>query len=334
MHVRGLPPLKRIGACRQLWPKRLLAFPSLAAASIRGRYFSEDRSTDEKEKASIRQQKSNGEIEEELTQDKFIQNIDKVDLNKDGVLSPEEFDKFLEREEFLKKFYRRSQNPTLTLRINSMQQPKRDSRDNKNGMIVKTFTRFDTNIRIFLGFMRSTAFREKYEQGAAVDNVDGDVEPSKPIPVSLIRDDPALWQLNALFIRSAVPFFCFGFVDNFIMLTHHHDHDHTLIPIRAGDFIDVQLGGRFHLSTLAAAGFGADGERGQRRNKIILSPGIIEEMSTKLGLPDPRMTYTQLQSAKSRAVRHAATVIGIALGCLAGMVPLWFLPEHEKENKT
>jgi len=216
----------------------------------------------------------NGEIEEELTQDKFIQNIDKVDLNKDGVLSPEEFDKFLEREEFLKKFYRR-------------------------------------------GFMRSTAFREKYEQGAAVDNVDGDVEPSKPIPVSLIRDDPALWQLNALFIRSAVPFFCFGFVDNFIMLT-------------AGDFIDVQLGGRFHLSTLAAAGFG------NLFSDVagIGLGGIIEEMSTKLGLPDPRMTYTQLQSAKSRAVRHAATVIGIALGCLAGMVPLWFLPEHEKENKT
>ena len=116
-------------------------------------------------------------------------------------------------------------------------------------------------------------------------------------------DFNALW---ALFLVSAVPMVGFGFVDNFIMII-------------AGEFLEAELGGRFHLSTLAAAGLG---------NMIsdicgLGLGGIIEETAGKLGFKH-KLSPAQLRLSTSRLVHHTATVVGISVGCILGMVPLLF----------
>ncbi|EGB06537.1 hypothetical protein AURANDRAFT_17721, partial [Aureococcus anophagefferens] len=50
-------------------------------------------------------------------------------------------------------------------------------------------------------------------------------------------------QLRRLFVATAIPMVGFGFVDNSVM-------------IASGEFLEVQLGALFAVSTLAAAGLG------------------------------------------------------------------------------
>uniref|UniRef100_A0A7S4DYL2 EF-hand domain-containing protein n=1 Tax=Lotharella globosa TaxID=91324 RepID=A0A7S4DYL2_9EUKA len=40
------------------------------------------------------------------------------------------------------------------------------------------------------------------------------------------------------------------------------------------------------------------------------------------------MTMHQLGARKSKMIRHLATIIGISLGCIAGMIPLLFVNEE------
>jgi chitinase len=54
---------------------------------------------------------------------------------------------------------------------------------------------------------------------------------------------PTTSALFAVFMVSCVPMIGFGFVDNFLMII-------------AGEYLEAEFGGRFHLSTLAAAGLG------------------------------------------------------------------------------
>ena len=111
----------------------------------------------------------------------------------------------------------------------------------------------------------------------------------------------------------SVPMIGFGFVDNVIMIT-------------AGDWIDNHLGLAFGLSTLAAAGFG---------NLISDVAGLglggyIEASADKLGIKNPNLTQLQEATSRVRTVRNVATVGGITLGCLLGMVPLFFIDEEKR----
>ncbi|GAB5358776.1 hypothetical protein AAMO2058_000487700 [Amorphochlora amoebiformis] len=206
--------------------------------------------------------------------------FEEADSNNDGVLSPEEFEKYLTRQEFYTKFQRRG-----FLRSMEFRQHLKDATDKTNELN-----------------------RAEDEAMEMTEKLPRAPEMTERLPRATVYGEPTAWQLRALFMRSAVPFFGFGFVDNVIMIT-------------AGEMIDVKLGDTFHLTTLAAAGLGN-----------LLSDvagiglgGVIEEGATKLGLPDPRMSIQQLNGRSSRIVRHLATVVGISLGCLAGMVPLLFI---------
>jgi len=156
--------------------------------------------------------------------------------------------------------------------------------------------------------------RERNSDGSFEDH--STYEETEALPPRGARE-LSYWQIQALFLQSAVPFFGFGFADNFIM-------------ILIGEIIDVQICSVLKISTLFAAGVG---------NLIsdvagIGLGGVIEEVSTKLGLPDPNVSRKQQKTKTARFVRHAASVVGIALGCIAGMVPLLFLPDKEDECKN
>eukprot|EP00891_Asterochloris_glomerata_P006582 jgi/Astpho2/6582/e_gw1.00101.178.1_t len=90
----------------------------------------------------------------------------------------------------------------------------------------------------------------------------------------------------------------------------------------AGEEIDATFGERLGLSTLAAAGLG---------NLVSDVAGLalaerLEVLAVKLGW-SPRIAMTTQQKALTitRAARTGGQMIGISVGCLAGMVPLlWY----------
>eukprot|EP00041_Stephanoeca_diplocostata_P008282 m.120859 g.120859 ORF g.120859 m.120859 type:complete len:323 (-) comp17256_c0_seq1:117-1085(-) len=115
-------------------------------------------------------------------------------------------------------------------------------------------------------------------------------------------------QLRQLFLRGMLPMCGFGFVDNFIMLT-------------AGDAIDNSFGAALGISTLAAAGLG---------NLVSDVAGLglsstIENTASKVGIPCPNLSSEQLRTSSARLAMLMASIIGISIGCLLGMVPLWFM---------
>jgi len=112
---------------------------------------------------------------------------------------------------------------------------------------------------------------------------------------------------------SSVPFIGFGIADNGIMII-------------AGDFIDRNIGMTLGISTLAAAGLG---------NLIsdICGLGVgdtIERWCHKLGLREPNMSVLQQASSQVARTRKVASVIGISVGCLIGMLPLMFITDRKK----
>ena len=91
--------------------------------------------------------------------------------------------------------------------------------------------------------------------------------------------------------------------------------------ITAGDAIDSTLGASLGLSVMAAAGLGnlCSDVIGQA------SGGAIEATAGRLGLPDPCMSESQAKSGIARKVHLGSSVLGIAVGCLLGMIPLLFM---------
>ena len=130
---------------------------------------------------------------------------------------------------------------------------------------------------------------------------------------------PTNRQLSLTALASGIPFIGFGFCDNAIMLT-------------AGEGIESSLGVAFGITTLAAAGLG---------NLIsdVVGLGLadtIEAHARRLGVSEPALTTEQLRLPVMRATRTAGAVVGVSIGCLLGMVPLFFFEEKktccEKED--
>ena len=61
--------------------------------------------------------------------------------------------------------------------------------------------------------------------------------------------------------------------------------------------------------------------------------GVIEAASDKLGIPDPKLTAAQMRLRSVRMTSVVGSVIGIALGCLLGMVPLLWIDNDKSEEK-
>ncbi|XP_078614475.1 transmembrane protein 65-like isoform X1 [Branchiostoma floridae x Branchiostoma japonicum] len=126
---------------------------------------------------------------------------------------------------------------------------------------------------------------------------------------------PTSRQLWLVATHNILPFIGFGFLDNAVMLV-------------AGDYIDVTIGTALGISTLAAAGLG---------NLLsdlfgLGAASYVEVLALKVGLPSPELTPQQLDMSSSKWAANLGRVFGVTVGCLLGMLPLYFLPRREKDH--
>ncbi|XP_017152123.1 uncharacterized protein C03B8.3 isoform X1 [Drosophila miranda] len=188
------------------------------------------------------------------------------------------------------------------------------------------------NLRDALGKMDADKEKKMYESQLAVGSwrtrfgrlsnkpTLGQVDPSGSfcaVPDEWLRKKmvesaapPTAGQLSSIFFVNAVPFIAFGFLDNFIMIT-------------AGEYIELYMGHFITLSTMAAAGLG---------NTISDIMGItmatyVEHGCQILGLKQPQMAPAQFELKSSKRASSFGRIIGITVGCLLGMCPLWFMEE-------
>ncbi|CAE7436524.1 TMEM65 [Symbiodinium natans] len=125
---------------------------------------------------------------------------------------------------------------------------------------------------------------------------------------------PTTKQLTQLLIFVAVPFFGFGLADNAIMII-------------CGDFIDAQFGVLLGLTTMASAGLG-----NWLSDTIGLGLGdAIERSAQKMGLSNGGLSPMQERMNIAKMTTLAGKLIGITLGCFAGMTPLLFLTPAKVE---
>ncbi|KAM6903860.1 transmembrane protein 65 [Lycodopsis pacificus] len=122
-------------------------------------------------------------------------------------------------------------------------------------------------------------------------------------------------QIRYILFHNAVPFVGFGFLDNAIM-------------IAAGTQIELSIGVTLGISTMAAAAWG---------NLVsdlagLGLAGYVEALASKLGMQGPDLTAKQADMWQTRVSSHMGKAIGVTIGCILGMFPLFFL-DDEKEKK-
>jgi hypothetical protein len=121
--------------------------------------------------------------------------------------------------------------------------------------------------------------------------------------VPLSRD-----QKFKLFVEAAIPFVGFGFIDNAGMLFF-------------GDQIDMSLGVTLGVSTMASAALG-----NMFSDVLGISLGsTISMWASRLGLPAATLSLEQSMSPAARRWRQFGSILGVVLGCLLGMFPLFFI---------
>ena len=135
---------------------------------------------------------------------------------------------------------------------------------------------------------------------------------------------PAYKQLRYHFLVSMVPMVGFGLVDNSIML-------------RAGDYIDENLGEKFKLNTLTAAAIG----QALSDFSGVIFGGYIGALAANLGLKAASFTPGQLEMKSVRVAGTAGAALGVFIGCIMGMTNLLFMDlgtrerlKRQKELKT
>jgi len=126
---------------------------------------------------------------------------------------------------------------------------------------------------------------------------------------------PSRRDLYQLAYHNSLPFVGFGFLDNFIM-------------IMAGEYIDLTLGAKLGISTMAAAALG---------NTVSDMMGVgsawyVETLASRLGALPPDLSPAQLDLTSSRIAANAGRCLGVMIGCLLGMFPLLFMMNAEEEN--
>ncbi|XP_017573888.1 transmembrane protein 65 isoform X2 [Pygocentrus nattereri] len=122
-------------------------------------------------------------------------------------------------------------------------------------------------------------------------------------------------QLRYVLLHNAIPFVGFGFLDNAIM-------------IAAGTQIELSIGVTFGISTMAAAALG---------NLVsdlagLGLAGYVEALAARLGMQIPDLTPKQVDMWQTRLSSHMGKAIGVTIGCLLGMFPLFFLSDEDEEE--
>lgn len=127
--------------------------------------------------------------------------------------------------------------------------------------------------------------------------------------------EPSKHDLNLVALNQAIPFVGFGFMDNAILIV-------------AGDAIDTSLGVLLGISTLFAAAVG---------NILsdvagVMLGTVIEDFCAKLGLPVPNITAAQRQLRSVRFAGQFGCALGITIGCIIGMFPLYFIDTNKVQK--
>jgi len=127
---------------------------------------------------------------------------------------------------------------------------------------------------------------------------------------------PSRRTLLQVALAGFVPFMGFGFIDNFMM-------------ILAGEAIEMQLGVAFGLSTMAAAALG------NLFSDVIglMTSGGIEAGASKIGCDEPTLSAWQRRLTRVKVFRYAGSILGLVVGCIAGMVPLLFVRHDNKSTR-
>ncbi|GAB4820023.1 hypothetical protein N2152v2_007069 [Parachlorella kessleri] len=130
-------------------------------------------------------------------------------------------------------------------------------------------------------------------------------------------DQPRPGQLLAVAIASGLPFVGFGFVDNLVMLV-------------AGEQIDLAFGTRLGISTLASAALGnlvAD----------VVGVSVTHQIQSavqhiKWAQP-PRLSVLQQSLFRVKAAKLGGAVLGVSIGCILGMSPLFFMEAPDRPER-
>ncbi|TMS18175.1 Transmembrane protein 65 [Larimichthys crocea] len=127
---------------------------------------------------------------------------------------------------------------------------------------------------------------------------------------------PTAAQIRYVLFHNALPFVGFGFLDNAIM-------------IAAGTQIELSIGVTLGISTMAAAALG---------NLVsdlagLGLAGYVEALASKLGMQVPDLTPKQVDMWQTRLSSHMGKGIGVSIGCILGMFPLFFLGDDDEKEK-
>ncbi|XP_034091847.1 transmembrane protein 65-like [Gymnodraco acuticeps] len=100
--------------------------------------------------------------------------------------------------------------------------------------------------------------------------------------------------------------------------------------IAAGTQIELSIGVTLGISTMAAAAWG---------NLIsdlagLGLAGYVEVLATKFGMQGPELTPKQADMWQTRVSSHMGKAIGVSIGCILGMFPLFFLDDDEDKEKA
>lgn len=128
-----------------------------------------------------------------------------------------------------------------------------------------------------------------------------------PIP------EPDFDTLKLVAFVNAIPFIAFGFMDNTIL-------------ILAGDAIDTSLGVMLGISTMCAA---AIGNIISDVAGILLGTAVEDFCASYLRLPTPNLTTAQRGLRSVRFANQFGCGVGIVIGCVIGMFPLWFIDSNK-----
>ncbi|TKS89164.1 Transmembrane protein 65 [Collichthys lucidus] len=132
---------------------------------------------------------------------------------------------------------------------------------------------------------------------------------------------PTAAQIRYVLFHNALPFVGFGFLDNAIM-------------IAAGTQIELSIGVTLGISTMA-------GKKQIKSESTSSSPGTVsclkasyvEALASKLGMQVPDLTPKQVDMWQTRLSSHMGKGIGVSIGCILGMFPLFFLGDDDEKEK-
>uniref|UniRef100_A0A8D0CUG1 Transmembrane protein 65 n=1 Tax=Sander lucioperca TaxID=283035 RepID=A0A8D0CUG1_SANLU len=131
--------------------------------------------------------------------------------------------------------------------------------------------------------------------------------------ITLEPSPPTAAQIRYVLFHNGIPFVGFGFLDNAIMIAavKRQKSKYFLLCVHAA----AALGNL--VSDLAGLGLA----------------GYVEALASKLGMQGPDLTPEQVHMWQTKFSSHMGKAIGVTIGCILGMFPLFFLDDEKEKEK-